>query len=127
MGDRPLSHRFVLKRHWRQLRERVGEEVAVAYYDGSDPAAAIGAAQADVVVVFASNLATEGSDRFCLALDCTLADAPDSLLLNNHQGDAPILLDQLTDPVVASSSIREVLDQLFAPLLMGAPLLPIFP
>ncbi|WP_286694493.1 beta-glucosidase [Spongiibacter sp. UBA1325] len=117
---------FRFKTPLEALTERAGDDVAVSYYDGSDIAAAVsGAAEADVALVFASNLATEGSDRFCLALDCTLADAPDSLLLNNLQGGAPTLLDQLTDPVFASSPIREVLDQLFAPLLLGAPLLPV--
>ncbi len=108
------------------IRRRAGPDVDVQYADGSDLAAAAAlAAQADVAVVFASNIATEGSDRYCLSLDCTLADAPDSLLLNSLQNGAPDFLDQLLDPVFASSPIREVLDQAFAPILLGAPLLPL--
>lgn len=106
--------------------ERAGPNVDVQYNDGSDAAAAATlAAASDVVIVFASNVSTEGVDKFCLALDCTLADVPDSLLLNTLQAGAPDLLDLLLDPVLTTSPVSDLLAQLTGPILLGAQPLPV--
>ncbi|ULQ46069.1 glycoside hydrolase family 3 C-terminal domain-containing protein [Flagellatimonas centrodinii] len=108
------------------IRERAGPDVEVMYDPGDDPAAAAAlAATAEVVLLFAADVATEGVDKLCLSLDCTLADVPDSLLLNTLQGGAPDLLDLLLDPVVTTSPVAPILDRLFGPIVLGAPVLPV--
>lgn len=105
--------------------ERAGDQVEVNYADGRDAQAAADlAAQADVAIVFANAIATEGVDKFCLSLDCTLADAPDSLLLNLLPG-APDVLDLVLDPLLGASPIAETLEQAFAPILLGGQPLPV--
>jgi len=53
------------------LTQRAGPGVAVTYNDGSNATAAAAAAKAaDVAIVFAGDYETEGSDRYCLTLEC---------------------------------------------------------
>jgi beta-glucosidase len=53
------------------LKKRAGKGVTVTYDDGSDLASAVvDAAQADVAVVAASQYQSEGSDNYCLTLEC---------------------------------------------------------
>jgi beta-glucosidase len=53
------------------LKKRVGKGVTVTYDDGTDLASAVAnAAQADVAVVAASQYQSEGSDNYCLTLEC---------------------------------------------------------
>ncbi|MDX1497485.1 MAG: glycoside hydrolase family 3 C-terminal domain-containing protein [Salinisphaeraceae bacterium] len=107
------------------ILQRAGEDVQVAYADGRDQQAAANlAAQADVAIVFANALATEGVDKFCLSLDCTLADTPDSLLLN-LLGPGAEVLDLVLDPVLSQSPVAEILEQAFAPILLGGQPLPV--
>ncbi len=106
--------------------ERAGENIVVEYADGSDQeAAATLAAAADLAIVFASNVSTEGVDKFCLALDCTLADVPDSTLLNTLQAGAPDLLDLLADPALSQEPVASILEQAFAPVLLGGQPIPV--
>lgn len=54
-----------------EIAARAGPGVEVRYEPGDDRGAAVGAARgADVAIVFASDTATEGVDKACLALDC---------------------------------------------------------
>ena len=56
------------------ITQRAGPGVTVLYDDGSDPAKAAAIARlADVALVFASDEASEGSDKSCLALSCAAA------------------------------------------------------
>ena len=60
-------------------RARPGTDVS--YDDGSDPARAAAAARgADIAVVVASDYETEGSDRFCLTLECPDLGDQDGLI-----------------------------------------------
>ncbi|MGB1581854.1 MAG: glycoside hydrolase family 3 C-terminal domain-containing protein, partial [Nevskiales bacterium] len=105
--------------------QRAGSAIEVNYLDGRDQQAAADlAAQADVAIVFANALATEGVDKFCLSLDCTLADTPDSLLLN-LLGPGADVLDLALDPVLSQSPVSEILEQAFAPILLGGQPLPV--
>ena len=117
---------FQFKTPLEGIRERAGEDIEVRYVDGRDvQAAADAAAQADVAIVFANALATEGVDKFCLALDCTLADAPDSILLNILPGDVSGVLNLILDPLLSQSPLAETLEQAFAPILLGGQPLPV--
>lgn len=108
------------------IQERAAGQAVVSYDEGRDIAAAAeAAAQADVAIVFANALATEGVDKFCLALDCTLADAPDSILLNLLPQPGPDALNLVLDPVLSRSPIAEILEQAFAPILLGGQPLPV--
>lgn len=108
------------------ITARAGPSVVVEHATGDDRDAALAlAAAADLVLLFAADVATEGVDKLCLSLDCTVADVPDSLLLNNLQGGAPDLLDLLLDPIVTRSPVAPVLDQVFGPIVLGAPVLPV--
>lgn len=108
------------------LIARAGPAVEVVYDPGDDAeGAAALAAGADLALVFAADVATEGVDKLCLSLDCTLADVPDSLLLNALQGGAPDLLDLVLDPVIAGSPVAPILDRVFGPIILGAPVLPV--
>lgn len=108
------------------ITQRAGPNIDVRYNDGSniDAAAAL-AARSDMAIVFASDVSAEGMDKFCLSLDCTLADLPDSLLLNAVGHGVPDLLDRLLDPLLTSPAISALLAQLTGPILVGAPLLPV--
>jgi beta-glucosidase len=67
------------------IKKRVGPGVGVAYDDGSDAARAASVARsADVAVVFAGDYETEGSDRFCLTLECP-----------NTNGDQDSMIEQV--------------------------------
>jgi beta-glucosidase len=64
------------------IPQRAGSGVKVTYDDGSDPerAAALAGAS-DVAVVIAGDYLTEGSDRYCLTLECpTLHGDQDALI-----------------------------------------------
>lgn len=107
------------------IRARAGDAMQVSYADGrSANAAAALASQADVAIVFANSLATEGVDKFCLGLDCTLADVPDSLLLN-HLPAGSDTLNVVLDPLLGQSPVAQVLEQAFAPILLGGQPLPV--
>jgi len=116
---------FRFKTPLEGIQERAGEGVEVTYTEGRDlPAAAEAAAQADVAIVFANAIATEGVDKFCLALDCTLADVPDSLLLNALPQGSDVL-NLALDPILSQSPIAETLEQAFSPILLGGQPLPV--
>ncbi|MHA7833615.1 MAG: beta-glucosidase [Algiphilus sp.] len=116
---------FRFKTPLEGIQARAGEGVEVTYTEGRDlQAATDAAAQADVAIVFANALATEGVDKFCLALDCTLADVPDSLLLNILPTGSDVL-NLALDPVLSQSPIAETLEQAFAPILLGGQPLPV--
>ncbi len=116
---------FRFKTPLEGIIERAGEQIQVTYADGRDQAAAAAlAAAADVAIVFANALSTEGVDKFCLSLDCTLADTPDSLLLN-LLGPGSEVLDLVLDPVLNQSPVSELLEQAFAPILLGGQPLPV--
>ncbi len=124
-GGSSFIEPFQFKTPLDGIIERAGEQVQVDYVDGRDvQAAADLAAQADIAIVFANALSTEGVDKFCLALDCTLADAPDSLLLNLLP-TAPDVLDLILDPLLSLSPVAEALEQAFAPILLGGQPLPV--
>ena len=104
---------------------RAGEGIEVSYQDGrSIPEAAADAEVADMAIVFANALSTEGVDKFCLALDCTLADIPDSLALNLVPGAGGVA-NLVLDPVLSQSPFASILEQAFAPLLLGGQPLPV--
>ncbi len=108
------------------IRERAGAGTTVDYIDGRDPdAAAALATEADLAIVFANSISTEGVDKFCLALDCTLADVPDALLLNAMPAGASEVLDLVLDPVLSRSPVAEALEQAFAPILLGGQPMPV--
>ncbi len=65
------------------ISERIGPQVEVVYDAGDDPAAAAALAQdADIAIVFAADHSTEGVDKLCLSLDCSLTGLPLGGLLN---------------------------------------------
>lgn len=108
------------------IRARAGAGVEVTFDPGDDAArAANKAAAADVALVFVADRATEGVDKFCLSLDCTLADAPDALLLNALPGGLADIPDSLLDPILTSPLFAPVLDEVFGPVALGSPLLPV--
>jgi len=66
------------------ITRRAGRDVTVTYADGSDQAAAAQLARdADVAVVVAGDVQTEGQDKDCLGLNCTsdLANSNSVLIL----------------------------------------------
>jgi beta-glucosidase len=106
--------------------ERAGPAMEVVYADGNDRAAAAAlAASADVALVFVADRATEGVDKLCLELDCTLADLPDALLLDAAGEPAPGVPNALLDPLLTNPATRPLVDALFGPILLGAPLVPV--
>lgn len=124
-GGSSFIEPFQFKTPLDGIIERAGGQIQVDYADGRNiQAAANLAAQADIAIVFANALSTEGVDKFCLALDCTLADAPDSLLLNILPGASDVL-NLVLDPVLSQSPIAETLEQAFAPILLGGQPLPV--
>ncbi len=125
-GGSSFIEPFQFKTPLEGIIERAGDQIQVDYADGRDiQAAADLAAQADVAIVFANAISTEGVDKFCLALDCTLADAPDSLLLNIGPGGVSGVLNLALDPALSQSPISENLEQAFAPILLGGQPLPV--
>jgi beta-glucosidase len=108
------------------LIARAGPEVEVLYNDGRDAEAAAALAEsAEVALVFVADRASEGVDKLCLKLDCSLADYPDSLLLNALGEDVSQTPNTLLDPLITGSTVGPILEQLFAPLLLSSPLVPV--
>jgi beta-glucosidase len=67
------------------IRQRAGAGVEVRYDDGSDASSAAALARSsDVAVVFAGDYETEGSDRYCLTLECP-----------NTNGDQDSMIEQV--------------------------------
>ncbi|MFD0949035.1 beta-glucosidase [Paraperlucidibaca wandonensis] len=107
------------------IKARVGTSSNVIYDDGSDSAkAATLAATADVVLVFATDRASEGTDKLCLRLDCSLADLPDPILLNAFGSNASNALNLLLDPILQAPGIRDILGQISAPIVAGSSPIP---
>lgn len=66
---------FEFKSALQAISGRAGPGIAVVYDDGSNAGrAAEVAAAADVVLLFAADGATEGTDKRCLSLDCAAPD-----------------------------------------------------
>jgi beta-glucosidase len=67
------------------IKKRAGPGVSVTYDDGGNASSAAAlAARSDVAVVFAGDYETEGSDRYCLTLECP-----------NTNGDQDSMIEQV--------------------------------
>lgn len=103
------------------IKARAGTATEVIYDDGSDAVrAATLAATADVALVFAADRASEGTDKLCLRLDCSVADLPDPLALNAASPDAAKVPNLLLDPIIQASPIKDIIAQLSAPIIAGS-------
>lgn len=72
------------------LTARAGTGVKVTYFDGSDAAAAAaGAKAADVAVLAASQYQSEGSDNYCLTLECPMAYGDQDTLITTVTAAQP--------------------------------------
>ncbi len=107
----------------KAIAERAGPatEVVSLYGEDADEAAAL-AATADVALVFVADQTTEGHDKFCLNLDCTLADVPDPLLLSLLGNSVYTLPDPILDPLLTAQPLAPVLENPLRALDLQVPL-----
>jgi beta-glucosidase len=85
---------FEFKNPLDAITQRAGSGVEVRHDPGSDPAAAAAAATgADAAIVFVADVATEGSDKPCLALRCAAVDPAGGTGGTETRPDPDLLVD----------------------------------